>query len=132
MFRQALEKTCRWPASRVLPATHWQHGHRQEAQAHLPSGELCAKAGRLTTLLLFHCPVSYPQAKIKKLMQTDDDVGRIATGVPPIICESTASTAPLCANRRAPEIKESKTLLLLLFPLLSLRVVPCSPICCAG
>ena len=29
----------------------------------------------------------FPAARIKKMMQADEDVGRIAAGVPPLVCE---------------------------------------------
>ena len=39
----------------------------------------------------------FPAARIKKLMQTDEDVGRIGAGVPPLVCEWRCRRTPRCA-----------------------------------
>ena len=36
----------------------------------------------------------FPAARIKKMMQADDDVGRIASGVPPLVCALLPSAGP--------------------------------------
>ena len=36
----------------------------------------------------------FPAARIKKMMQVDEDVGRIAAGVPPLVCARPAYPEP--------------------------------------
>jgi hypothetical protein len=43
----------------------------------------------------------FPAARIKKMMQADEDVGRIAAGVPPLVCELPPCCTPSNAHPRA-------------------------------